>query len=87
MKAIIAAIIAIKILMREYGIDMGAGIPSLLWLVTQFYIINRLVLGEHLEKKNHGNYSILHHISIATIIAAIIATIIATTIAIPWYQP
>ena len=35
------------------------------------------------EKKNHGNYSILHHISIATIIAATIATTIATTIAIP----
>ena len=27
---------------------MGAGIPSLLWPVTQFCIINRPVSGEHL---------------------------------------
>ena len=34
--------------MWGYGINMGAGIPSLLWLITQLYIINRPVLGEHL---------------------------------------
>ena len=51
MGATIAATIAVGILMRGYGIGMGAGIPSLLLPVTQFYIINRLVPGEHLEKR------------------------------------
>ena len=54
MKATIVAIIAIGILMREYGINIRAEIPSLLWLVTQFYIINRPTLGGHLEK-DQGN--------------------------------
>ena len=30
---------------------MGAGIASLLWPVTQFYIINRPISGEHLGEE------------------------------------
>ena len=30
------------------GVEMGAGITSLLWPATQFYIINRSALGKHL---------------------------------------
>ena len=39
-------------LMREYGINMGAGITSLLWPATQFYIINRPIPGEHLREQS-----------------------------------
>ena len=49
--AIITTIIAIGILMRGCGIDMGAGILSLLWPVTQFCIINKSISGEHLENQ------------------------------------
>ena len=67
---IIAMIIMMAlILMRGCEINMGAGIPSLLWPATHFYIINRSTSGEHLRDQLRQSINPLSFSTIVAIIA------------------